>query len=199
MVSRCRSTIGKKLANIIRDTFHSIPTGENGAIAKVERSTPNLTSCGPCTSGVTRCLRMRSRYDLSEKVELAKADIRVRPGPTALDKHWFWSGHVCAKSRPWFRLTPSAILVHGDKEIVVPNESRLMDSLHSATPPVSVQPATRVRNFWGTALWGVLIFVAMLVGQVSVVGIFALGRGGPVDLAATLRSLPPAGWRFRSR
>jgi hypothetical protein len=31
-----------------------------------EQSTPNLTSCGPCTSGVTRCSRMRSRCDLSE-------------------------------------------------------------------------------------------------------------------------------------
>jgi glycosyl transferase family 2 len=36
------------------------------AIAKVEQSTSNLTLCGPCTSGVTRSSRMRSRCDLSE-------------------------------------------------------------------------------------------------------------------------------------
>src|SRR5882757_9576799 len=66
MVSRCRSNIGKRPANTTCDTFRSIPTDENGAIAKVEQSTPNLTSCGPCTSGVTRSSRMQRRYDLSE-------------------------------------------------------------------------------------------------------------------------------------
>jgi hypothetical protein len=66
MVSRCRSTIGKRPANTTCDTFRSIPTDENGAIAKVEQSTSNLTLCGPCTSGVTRSSRMRSRCDLSE-------------------------------------------------------------------------------------------------------------------------------------
>src|SRR3954470_21407434 len=70
MVSRCRSNIGKRLAITTCDTFRSIPTDENGAIAKVEQSTPNLTSCGPYTSGVTRSSRMRSRFDLSE-IELA--------------------------------------------------------------------------------------------------------------------------------
>src|ERR1700754_1324683 len=66
MVRRCRSTIGKRPANTTCDTFRSIPTDKNGAIAKVEQSTPNLTSCDPCTSGVTRSSRMRSRCDLSE-------------------------------------------------------------------------------------------------------------------------------------
>src|ERR1700692_4297809 len=66
MVSHWRETIGKRPANTTCDTFRSIPTDENGAIAKVEQSTPNLTSCGRCTSGVTRSSRMRSRCDLSE-------------------------------------------------------------------------------------------------------------------------------------
>src|SRR6202171_5250500 len=66
MVSRCRSHIGKRLANTTCDTFRSIPTDENGGIAKVEQSTPNLTSCGPCTSGVTRSSRTRSGCDLPE-------------------------------------------------------------------------------------------------------------------------------------
>ena len=59
MASRCRSNIGKRLASTTCDTFRSIPTDENGAIAKAGQSTPNLTSCGPCTSGGTRCSRMR--------------------------------------------------------------------------------------------------------------------------------------------
>src|ERR1700722_13928887 len=42
------------------DTFLSILTGEKGAISKVEQSTPNLTSCGPCMSGVT-ALRERGQ------------------------------------------------------------------------------------------------------------------------------------------
>src|SRR6202051_99816 len=66
MVSHWRETIGKRPANTTCDTFRSIPTDENGAIAKVEQSTPDLTSCGPCTSGVTRSSRTRSRCDLSE-------------------------------------------------------------------------------------------------------------------------------------
>src|SRR5882672_2648420 len=80
MVSRCRSTIGKRPANTTCDTFRSIPTDENGAIAKVEQSTPNLISCGPCTSGVTRSSRMRSRCDLSEN----RACLPLRANVTSL-------------------------------------------------------------------------------------------------------------------
>src|SRR5712664_2001722 len=84
MVSRCRSTIGKRPANTTCDTFRSIPTDENGAIAKVEQSTPNLTSCGPCTSGVTRSSRMRSRCDSSEN----RVCLPLRGNVTALtDRH----------------------------------------------------------------------------------------------------------------
>ena len=42
----------------------------NGVSAKVEQFTRNLISCGPCTNGVTRSLRMQSGFD-SFKVELA--------------------------------------------------------------------------------------------------------------------------------
>src|SRR6476469_4598807 len=66
MASRWRASIGKRLVNTTCDTFRSIPTDENGAIAKVGQYTPNLTSCGSCTRGVTRSSRMRSRFDLSE-------------------------------------------------------------------------------------------------------------------------------------
>src|ERR1700719_4429001 len=81
MVSRCRSNIGKRPANTTCDTFRSIATDENGAIAKVEQSTPNLTSCGPCTSGVTRSSRMRSRCDLSEN----RAYLPPRGHPTFVE------------------------------------------------------------------------------------------------------------------
>ena len=59
MASRCRSTIGKRLATTTSDIFRSIPTDENSRTAKVGQSTPNPTSCGPCMSGATRCSRMR--------------------------------------------------------------------------------------------------------------------------------------------
>jgi len=65
-----------------------------------------------------------------------------------------------------------------------------MDYLQSVTPPVVVP---RVWHFWGTMLWGVVVFVAMFVGQVAVVGIFGLERGGPIDLAATLRAVAASG------
>jgi membrane protease YdiL (CAAX protease family) len=70
-----------------------------------------------------------------------------------------------------------------------------MDSLHSATPPVviAVRPTPQVRDVWGTALWGFLIFVAMFVGQIAVVGIFVLKQGGPIDLAATIRVVAASG------
>jgi uncharacterized protein len=70
-----------------------------------------------------------------------------------------------------------------------------MVSLHSANPPdvIAAQPTPRVRDFWGTALWGVLIFVALFVGQVTVVGVFVYVRGGPVDISATLRDVAASG------
>src|SRR5438045_3550969 len=66
MANRCRSTIGKRPANTTCDTSHLILTDENGASAKVEQSTRNLISCDPCTSGVRRSSRMRSRCDQPE-------------------------------------------------------------------------------------------------------------------------------------
>jgi len=70
-----------------------------------------------------------------------------------------------------------------------------MDYLHSVTPPavIPAQPPPRVRNFWGTMLWGALVFAAMFVGQIAVVGFFVLERGGPIDLAATLRTVAASG------
>jgi uncharacterized protein len=64
-----------------------------------------------------------------------------------------------------------------------------MDSLDPAGPPVTVIPTPRpprIWKFWGTALWGLVIFAAMFVGQLAVVAWFLLRREGPVDMAAAI-------------
>ena len=66
-----------------------------------------------------------------------------------------------------------------------------MDSLNidvaAASPPLLPdQRGPRVWKFWGTALWGLIVFAAMFVGQIAVVGWFMLQRGGPIDMAAAI-------------
>jgi membrane protease YdiL (CAAX protease family) len=64
-----------------------------------------------------------------------------------------------------------------------------MDSLNPESPPVAVAPAgrrPRIWKFWGTALWGLFIFAAMFIGQITVVIYFLLRQGGPIDVAAAI-------------
>src|SRR6202162_262447 len=66
-----------------------------------------------------------------------------------------------------------------------------MDSLDTASsaapaPAVPVQRPPRIWKFWGTALWGLLIFAAMFAGQMAVVAWFVLRREGPIDMAAAI-------------
>src|SRR6202140_1818757 len=66
-----------------------------------------------------------------------------------------------------------------------------MDSLNTEVPttPTSAIPAQRpprIWKFWGTALWGLLIFAAMFAGQMAVVLWFVLRREGPIDVAAAI-------------
>jgi membrane protease YdiL (CAAX protease family) len=66
-----------------------------------------------------------------------------------------------------------------------------MDSLNSEVPPaptavIPTQRPPRIWKFWGTALWGLFIFVAMFVGQIAVVAWFVLMREGPIDIAAAI-------------
>src|ERR1700687_5639436 len=66
-----------------------------------------------------------------------------------------------------------------------------MDSLNTEVPttPTSAIPAERpprIWKFWGTALWGLLIFAAMFAGQMAVVLWFVLRREGPIDVAAAI-------------
>jgi hypothetical protein len=69
-----------------------------------------------------------------------------------------------------------------------------MDSLNTdlvaGSPPLlPVQRAPRVLTFWGTALWGLIVFAAMFVGQMAVVGWFVLRQEGPFDVAAAIHVL----------
>jgi len=59
-----------------------------------------------------------------------------------------------------------------------------MDSLNPDHPPLIETPAPRVWKFWGTALWGLLIFFAMFVGQIGAVVLLVALRGLPMDLAS---------------
>ncbi|HXH46417.1 MAG TPA: type II CAAX endopeptidase family protein [Bradyrhizobium sp.] len=60
-----------------------------------------------------------------------------------------------------------------------------MDSLNPDHPPFAETPAApRVWKFWGTALWGLFIFVAMFGGQIGAVLLVAVQRGLPMDLAS---------------
>jgi len=64
-----------------------------------------------------------------------------------------------------------------------------MDSLDPENPATTapVAPAQRrprIWKFWGTLLWGLVVFAAMFAGQMAVVAWFVLQRGGPIDLAS---------------
>jgi membrane protease YdiL (CAAX protease family) len=51
----------------------------------------------------------------------------------------------------------------------------------AAAAVIPAQRAPRIWKFWGTSLWGLLVFVAMFAGQAAVVAYFILIRKGPVD------------------
>lgn len=71
-----------------------------------------------------------------------------------------------------------------------------MDSLNPENPPLLISPAhphRRVWKFWGTALWGFVVFGAMFVGQIAVVIFFVLRGGGPLDLAETVKIVASSG------
>ena len=64
-----------------------------------------------------------------------------------------------------------------------------MDSLDPASRAAAAIPAQRpprIWKFWGTALWGLVIFAAMFAGQIVVVAWFVWRQGGPIDMAAAI-------------
>src|ERR1700745_1095437 len=71
-----------------------------------------------------------------------------------------------------------------------------MDTLDTARPvaldaPAQVRP--RVWGFWGTALWGFVVFAAMFIGQIGVVVIFVLDKRGAVDLGSVIQVVAGSG------
>jgi membrane protease YdiL (CAAX protease family) len=61
-----------------------------------------------------------------------------------------------------------------------------MDSLDPASPAaatidVASRPTPRVWKFWGTTFWGFVVFAAMFVGQLAVVGWFLFRQGESID------------------
>jgi uncharacterized protein len=66
-----------------------------------------------------------------------------------------------------------------------------MDSLNSevlATSAASIpmSRAPRIWKFWGTALWGLIVFAGMFAGQMAVLAWLLLRREGPTDMAAAI-------------
>src|SRR5436190_23461226 len=66
-----------------------------------------------------------------------------------------------------------------------------MDSLNTelVAMPAAVLPVRRapyIWKFWGTALWGLVVFAAMFVGQMAVLAWFMFRREGPIDMAAAI-------------
>jgi uncharacterized protein len=72
--------------------------------------------------------------------------------------------------------------------------SSLEGSAGPATPApyAGAQRPPRIWKFWGTSLWGVLIFAAMFAGQFALVGCFFLGKGPPYDIAS-MKAVASAG------
>jgi len=69
-----------------------------------------------------------------------------------------------------------------------------MDSLDPESPAAFASHAwvrrpPRIWKFWGTALWGLVVFGAMFAGQMAVVAWFVLRQEGPADIAAAVHVL----------
>jgi len=71
-------------------------------------------------------------------------------------------------------------------------EGQLMDSLNpessaALAPVIPTQRPQKIGKFWSTTLWGLFIFAAMFVGQITVMVWFLLRREGPIDVAAAIQ------------
>jgi membrane protease YdiL (CAAX protease family) len=70
-----------------------------------------------------------------------------------------------------------------------PIESQLMDTFDpaSAVAIAAVARPPRVWKFWGTALWGLIVFAAMFAGQMAVVAWFMLLGEAPLDMDGAIQ------------
>jgi membrane protease YdiL (CAAX protease family) len=63
-----------------------------------------------------------------------------------------------------------------------------MNSIESSAAPAMPLPGaqrqSRIWKFWGTSLWGLLLFAAMFAGQFALVVAFFLAKGPPFDIAS---------------
>jgi membrane protease YdiL (CAAX protease family) len=62
----------------------------------------------------------------------------------------------------------------------------------TSPPHLGAQRQPRVWKFWGTCLWGLLLFAAMFAGQFLLVAAFFLAKGPPFDLAS-IKAVASAG------
>jgi membrane protease YdiL (CAAX protease family) len=72
----------------------------------------------------------------------------------------------------------------------------LTDSLNPASPPLLVTPAARpprVWKFWGTTLWGLVVFAAMFIGQIAVVTFFLLRGDASADVGEAVKLVASSG------
>src|SRR4051812_49783765 len=60
------------------------------------------------------------------------------------------------------------------------------------TETSTAPPLPRVWKFWGTALWGAVVFAAMFAGQFALVAGFLVVKGPPFDLAS-MRAVASSG------
>jgi membrane protease YdiL (CAAX protease family) len=68
------------------------------------------------------------------------------------------------------------------RDVKRPSMSSLESPAEPATPLPS--PAPKVWKFWGTALWGALVFAAMFAGQFLLVAGFFVAKGPPFDFGS---------------
>src|SRR5215469_9074972 len=72
-------------------------------------------------------------------------------------------------------------------------ESCLMDSLNpeNLPPPLAAEPVRPRRQLYG--VWGIVIFAAMFLGQIAVVGFFVLRQGPSLDLGSAITVIASSG------
>lgn len=71
-----------------------------------------------------------------------------------------------------------------------------MDSLNPENGSVAIDPLRRqprVWAFWETGLWGVLIFIAMFIGQMTVLAFFLVKRGDLSNLGGAVEAVAGSG------
>jgi len=90
-----------------------------------------------------------------------------------------------------------SLLAHSDHgSVIIPDHTGPMSTLETDVipppPPPPPKPARRVWAFIRTSLWGLFIFAAMFLGQLTVVGYLVWRHGGGLD-SAVIRSISGSG------